>query len=289
MDRRQLLTALVLSGAGGGLSMAWPCRRARARLFGAPAAELWPRWQAHDPASNATIDHAGWTALLGRHVSQGPDGINRVAYARWRDADRESLAQYLDRLAGIAISTHNRNEQFAYWVNLYNALTIQVVLDHYPIDSIRDIDISPGLFASGPWGAELITVEGQALTLDDIEHRILRPIWRDPRIHYAVNCASLGCPDLRRAAFTGAGLDAMLDAAARTYINHPRGAQARDGRLIASSIYDWFQEDFGGAESGVIAHLRRHADPALSASLAGITSIADHRYDWALNDAAGPA
>ncbi|NBC31313.1 MAG: DUF547 domain-containing protein [Alphaproteobacteria bacterium] len=288
MDRRQLLAHLGLAGASGLAALSRP-GAARAQLFGAPAADLWPRWQAHDPASAATIDHEPWTALLRRHVSEGPDGINRVAYGRWQTADRDSLAAYLDRLAGIAIGTHNRAEQFAYWVNLYNALTIRVVLDHYPVASIRDIDISPGLFASGPWGAELIAVEGQALTLDDIEHRILRPIWRDPRIHYAVNCASLGCPDLRRTAFTGAGLDAALDDAARTYVNHPRGARVRDGRLVASRIYDWFQADFGGSDSGVIAHLRRHADPALSESLAGITAIADHRYDWALNDTADPA
>ena len=284
MDRRQLLT--VLAGAGGLALMTSP---AQAQLFGAPRSELWPRWQAHDAGASTTIDHSGWSALLSRYVSTGADGINRVDYGRWSAEDSAALDAYLDRLAGTAISRVNRAEQYAYWVNLYNALTIRVVLDHYPVDSIRDIDTSPGLFASGPWGQTLVTVEGEALTLDDIEHRILRPIWRDPRIHYSVNCAALGCPNLLGTAFTAEGLDAMLDAAARAYVNHPRGASVEGGGLVVSSIYEWFKEDFGDSDTGVIAHLREHADPALMAALNGITRISDDDYDWSLNDASGAA
>ena len=143
--------------------------------------------------------------------------------------------------------------------------------------------ISPGLFADGPWGAKLITVEGEQVSLDDIEHRILRPIWRDPRVHYAVNCASLGCPDLHARAWIAEGLDASLDAAARTYVNHPRGARVEDGRLIVSSIYDWFEEDFGGSDAGVIAHLKTFAAPPLAQALSSITRVSDDRYDWRLN------
>jgi hypothetical protein len=171
-------------------------------------------------------------------------------------------------------------------VNLYNALTVQVILDHYPVDSIRDVDISPGWFADGPWGKELIAVEGTALSLDDIEHRILRPIWQDPRIHYAVNCASIGCPDLQPEPFTADGLDAQLDAAARAYVNDPRGAEVTGDGLVVSKIYTWFQEDFGGTDIGVIRHLRQHADAELKAQLDGVDAIADSRYDWSLNDTA---
>ena len=122
--------------------------------------------------------------------------------------------------------------------------------------------------------------------LDDIEHRILRPIWRDPRIHYAVNCASIGCPNLRREAATAANSEAYLEAAARDYVNHPRGSRIENGRLVVSSIYEWFQEDFGGGDGGVISHLRNYADPGLSASLEQVGEISDHDYDWALNDGA---
>jgi hypothetical protein len=175
--------------------------------------------------------------------------------------------------------------QAAFWVNLYNALTVRTVLQHYPVAGIREIDISPGLFADGPWGAELVEVEGVPLSLDDIEHRILRPIWRDPRIHYAVNCAALGCPNLQREPFAAARLDAQLDAAARAFVGHPRGVAIEDDELIVSSIYRWFSEDFGADDAAVIAHLRTYAPPDLARDLAGFTRIEDYAYDWNLNDA----
>lgn len=250
----------------------------------APSANLWERWAAHDPKSTAAVDHSAWGRLLGRYVTEGGDGINRVAYGRVSAEDKAALGAYIDALAATPISRYSRPQQFAYWVNLYNALTVKTVLDHYPVESIRDIDTSPGVFADGPWDADAIAIEGQAVTLNDIEHRILRPIWRDPRIHYAVNCAAIGCPNLQNSAFTAANSDALMDQAARDYVNHPRGAQVSGGKLTVSSIYIWFQEDFGGTDESVIAHLRRYAAPALDAQLDNIGSIADHRYNWKLND-----
>ncbi|MEO0914732.1 MAG: DUF547 domain-containing protein, partial [Pseudomonadota bacterium] len=171
---------------------------------------------------------------------------------------------------------------FAYWVNLYNAVTVQVVLQSYPVNSIRDI--GGGLFSAGPWRTKLVRVAGQDLSLDDIEHGILRPVWGDARVHYAVNCASIGCPNLANRAYSARRLGAMLDEGARTYVNHPRGATVTGGRLIASSIYDWFKADFGGSDAGVIAHLQTYAGGALAAGLGGVSRVSDFRYDWSLND-----
>jgi hypothetical protein len=179
----------------------------------------------------------------------------------------------------------SRPAQFAYWVNLYNALTVRTVLERYPVASILDIKLSAGPLSFGPWRAKLVEVAGIPLSLDDIEHRILRPIWRDPRIHYVVNCASLGCPDLPAAPLDPRDLDATLDAAARAYIAHPRGlAFDRDG-LVLSKIYSWFREDFGGDEAGLRAHLALYASPGAAARIARARAIAGYRYDWALNDA----
>ncbi len=136
----------------------------------------------------------------------------------------------------------------------------------------------------GPWGKKLVAVEGETLSLDDIEHRILRPIWRDPRIHYGVNCASIGCPNLIATAYTAENMDSLLTENARAYVNHPRGAVVEDGALTVSKIYSWFDEDFGGNEAGVIAHLRDYAGPELLARLRDIDDVADYEYDWALND-----
>jgi hypothetical protein len=229
----------------------------------APKAVLWERWLAHDPAATATIDHTPFARFLERYLLTFSDGVNRLAYAEVTAEDRRLLDGYVESLAATPISTFARPEQMAYWINLYNALTLQVVLDHYPTASIRDIDISPGLFSDGPWGKKLVAIEGERVALDDIEHQILRPIWRDPRIHYAVNCASIGCPNLRPEPYQPAELDRQLDQAAIDFINHPRGVSLDGDRLQVSSIYDWFQADFGGSEEGVLAHLKAFAEPEL--------------------------
>lgn len=249
----------------------------------APKAEPWPRWEVHRPGAEATIDHGAWDRFLGTYIVAGADGINRVRYGEVAPDDRRALAAYIAFLAATPIDRYNRPEQRAFWINLYNALTIKVVLDHYPVGSIRDIDISPGLFQDGPWGRKLIVVAGEMLSLDDIEHRILRPIWRDPRLHYAVNCAALGCPDLQPRAFTGANAETLLEAAARAFVNHPRGARFDGDRLVVSSIYDWFEADFGGSEAGVVEHLRRYGSPELRARLADRRGYDDDVYDWSLN------
>ena len=254
----------------------------------APKADAWLRWQAHVTGSERAVNHDPWDAILAEVVSLGDDGVARVDYpALTGDALRGQLDGYIALLASTPVSELDRAEQQAYWINLYNALTLQVMRNHYPVDSIQDVDISPGLFSSGPWGAELIAVEDEVLTLDDIEHRILRPLWGDPRIHYAVNCASIGCPNLQGRAWRAATLDADLEAAATTYVNHDRGFTVDDGDLVVSSIYDWFIADFGGNDEGVLRHLAQYASPDRQAMLQSARRISDHRYDWALNDLAG--
>ncbi len=251
----------------------------------APKAEPWPRWQAHDAASTAAVDHNAWDGFLKTYVRRGDDGVNRVAYGAVSAADKRALDAYLGRLQKTRIASFNRDQQRAFWINLYNAATVKLILDRKPRNSILDIDISPGLFAKGPWDKKLLKIDGEALSLNDIEHRILRPIWRDPRVHYAVNCASLGCPDLQRQAFTGQNGEALLEAAARTFVNHRRGARVEGGRLILSKIYAWFADDFGGGDEAVIRHLKRYADEPLRKALDGRTAIDDYEYDWRLNGA----
>ena len=249
------------------------------RLF-APKADPWPFW---DHSGEATgIDHAPWQRFLQAHVHAGDDGINRVAYAQVTVEERSALRDYISSLERIEIRGYRRDEQLAFWINLYNAATVSVVLEHYPVSSIRDI--SSGFLSFGPWGKKRLRIEGQALSLNDIEHRILRPLWRDPRLHYALNCAALGCPNLQRDAFTPNNTQALFDRAAREYINHPRGVEIVEGELRVSSIYSWFREDFGSGEADVIKHLLVYAQPALATELAGFSSIDDDHYDWALND-----
>jgi len=250
----------------------------------APSQDLWPRWQANAPDSTTVIDHRPWRLILQKYLNTN-DHSGNILF-RYKDVsseDKANLSDYLDYLQHVKVTSLNLEEQKAFWINLYNALTVKVVLDHYPVKSIRDIDISPGFFSVGPWGAKLLTIEGEKVSLNDIEHRILRPIYKDNRVHYAVNCASLGCPNLQPVPFTAANTEKLLQAGARAYINSPRGARLVDGRLHVSSIYKWFQVDFGGSEKGVITYLLKYAEVGLADVLRTYDKGLRYDYDWNLN------
>lgn len=244
----------------------------------APSAETEDvKWTRSGSASDK-IDHSLWGQLLTQYVVQSDDGINRVDYAALKRTDSAKLRQYLTAMQAVDIERYPKNEQFAYWINLYNAATVNVIITHYPVGSIREI----GLVGLGPWREDIVTVSGKRLSLDDIEHGILRPIWKDVRVHYAVNCASLGCPNLANHAYSAANLEPMLEAAAKDYINHPRGFKRVNGELVASSIYDWYGTDWGD-ETAVLNHARKYASPDTKAVLGSANSIDRFDYDWALN------
>lgn len=243
------------------------------------------KFSASDPMSKIAPDHALWEKLLNQYVKIGQDGVSRVNYRALKDKDSQTLRTYLTYLQSIDVSRLNKSQQFAFWVNLYNAKTVELIVQHYPVKSIKDIDISPGLFANGPWGKKLVIVNDQELSLDDIEHKILRPIWKDPRIHYAVNCASIGCPNLVPKAYIGNALEEMLDQGARGYINSPRGVSITNGSLTLSKIFSWYQDDFGASESDLLRHIRKYAGPKLRAKLKLVDSVDHYAYNWSLNDA----
>jgi hypothetical protein len=254
--------------------------------YGASKAELWPRWQKNDSSNRKTVDHYEWDRFLKKYVvAPHPSGINRVRYQSVAPEDLKNLKDYLQAMQSLVISNYNRAEQKAYWINLYNAVTVDLVLGRFPLKSIRDVNISPGLLERGPWGAKLVSVEGERLSLDDIEHRILRPIWKDARIHYALNCASLGCPNLQPAAFTVENSEALLERGAAEFINHPRGVTIQKGRLQVSSIYIWFQEDFGRDPEELMEHWQQYAKPQLADELEKYSGGLAHDYDWRLNGA----
>ena len=259
-------------------------------LTAAPQAELWPRWEAHDSASSTVVDHSEWGLFLDRYLVTGTSsGVNLVRYADVSAGDRRVLQNYIERLSSVAVSELDRDEQMAYWLNLYNALTVELVLEHYPVDSIRDINISGPVFNRHPWDASLVRVEGEDLSLNDIEHRIIRPIWQDPRIHYAVNCASIGCPNLHPEPFTGENYRRIFDNAARDYINNPRGARFEGTRLHLSEIFNWYSEDWDDSMEVIVDHLLEYAEGDLARNLrsfaeGGYRGRVRYAYDWSLNE-----
>lgn len=232
-------------------------------------------------AADADTRHDTWDQLLETYVVESEDGVNRFDYGGLKD-NAEDVAQlnaYLESFADLDFETLNDNEQFAAYSNIYNALTIKHIVERYPVKSIR------AGYIVGPWKKVKTVVDGEEVSLDHIEHGILRVEFDDPRVHYAVNCASYGCPNLRKDAWVAETLDADLDDAAREYVNHPRGVTVRaNGSLQVSTIYKWFREDFGDSNEGVVAHLKQYAEGELADALAGNPKIRKHEYDWSLND-----
>jgi len=241
-------------------------------------------WNQNNESNLATIDHQPWQNILDNYLqSDNPSGVNRFRYNQVSVDDKNKLKTYLDQLQATDPRAYRRSEQMAYWINLYNALTIDLILENYPVKSIKKI--GKGLFSFGPWDDDIAHIAGNKLTLNDIEHKILRPLWKDPRIHYAVNCASYGCPNLAAMAFTTDNIDSLLNQSARDYVNHPRGVRFENGNLIVSSIYHWYSEDFGGNNQKLIEHLQQYAEPKLGQRLNQYQGTIDHQYDWSLNEA----
>jgi len=250
----------------------------------APKSELWPYWNQSRSDSNIEVDHQIWQSLLSRFVRESADGINRVAYREFDEAAKLELSNYLESMSRVAPTQLNQNEQLAYWINLYNAQTIQVVLDHPKKKSI--LSMGP-FFAFGPWDEPYLTIEGKPVTLNDIEHRILRPIWQDHRLHYVLNCASIGCPNLNRHAYQAELIDQQLAGAQVNFLRHPRAVTLTDsGKLQVTSLFDWYLIDFAQDISGLLAYLAAQR-PDLAADLSALVDEGnpkiDYVYDWDLN------
>ncbi len=247
--------------------------------------------------AHAAFDHQhrAWTTLLGRHVEWNAAGtttaVDYAGFAR----DARMLDAYVASLGAVPMADYRRwswPQRQAFLINAYNAATVQLVLTRYPkLKSIKDIG---GLFGN-PWKQAFVPLLGQTRSLDDIEHGLLRgaPEYRDPRIHFAVNCASIGCPALRPEAFVAARLDAQLeDQTVRFLRDRSRNRLRNDRRglvLELSSIFDWYGDDFAG-QGGPKGFVARRAD-AIGADTATATALRSGRvklgfrdYDWALND-----
>lgn len=238
-------------------------------------------WRKNNNNNPATIQHQEWDNFLKEYIiTNHSSKINLLDYKKI--SGKSKLDDYVEYLTTIKITNYSMAEQKTFWINLYNALTVKIILDHYPVKSIKNIKLS-GIFKSGPWKKEVISIEGQKLSLDNIEHDILRPIWKDNRIHYAVNCASIGCPNLQDTAYTVSNTEALLEKGAKAYVNHPRGANFKKDGLVVSSIYKWFQEDFEDSEKGVLKHLKKYADADLKSKLEDYQGDLDYDYDWSLN------
>ncbi|MDX1384204.1 MAG: DUF547 domain-containing protein [Thermoanaerobaculia bacterium] len=224
------------------------------------------------------FDHSLWDQLLAAGTR---DGLVDYAYFAGR---REDLTRYLEAVAAAPLAELEASQLEALLINAYNALTVETILRHPGVASIREID--------GVWTDIRHPVAGHRLTLDEIEHNVLRPFFRDPRIHFAVNCASMSCAPLPPWAFTGDDLDAQLDERTRAFLADPRNARLEDGALRLSRYFDWYGDDFTAPDwspraDSVTAFVAAYAPPELASALAdGRTEVRFTDYDWSLNDPA---
>ncbi|MFU8892968.1 MAG: DUF547 domain-containing protein [Luteolibacter sp.] len=223
--------------------------------------------------------HAAFTEVLKTHV-QG----SKVDYAALKKSPAK-LNTYLDTLAAVKKSDYakwNRNQQMAFLINLYNAATLKLVIDHYPVTSIRRIG---GLLRS-PWKMDVVRMFGDMVTLDHVEHDVLRPNFNEARIHFAVNCASIGCPDLRNEAFRAADLERQLEEQTRAFLsdrsrNH---FDARGNTLHLSPIFKWYEEDFVKKSGSVEKYVAPYLDAAARKAIqGGGVRVRNTNYDWSLN------
>jgi hypothetical protein len=244
-------------------------------------------WRNSDETSQSVIDHSAWQGILDQYLNVSKDGgVNLFAYGDVEELDQAKLQAYLKNMQKINPEMFNKQEQKAYWINLYNALTVKLILDNYPVKSITKLGES--IFSFGPWDDDMAKVNEVELSLNDIEHEILRPIFKDPLIHYAVNCASYSCPNLAGKAFTSQNMNDLLDNGAREYVNHVRGVKIDGEDLLVSSIYHWYKGDFGGEDASLLAHLKNYANPKLKAKISAFENgngDIEHSYNWDLNEA----
>lgn len=252
----------------------------------ADLSEAFERWQRHDEGSAMQVDHRAWEAFLLNYLRPGQDGVHRLAYGEVDDQDRQTLSDYVDAMTKVDLPAYRRPEQMAYWINLYNALMVKLILDHYPIASIRKIERSGAGSKTTPWNRPLVEIDGVSLSLNDIENHILKPIWNDPRMHYAITCAAVDCPNLQAIPFSGNQLEQQLSDAVMAYVNDPRCITIENGELHVSSLYRWNLKAFGGSERDVIQHLMAYAEPDLAMRLQDFDRLHGDHFDWRLNDAA---
>ncbi len=211
-------------------------------------------------------DHSQWDRLLQKHVSSS----GKVDYAGFKE-DRKLLNAYLAELAAFPVQdAWPREHKMAYWINAYNAFTIKLIVDKYPINSIRD------LHDGDPWNVKWITLGDKTYSLNNIENDILRPQFKDARIHFAVNCAARSCPPLANKAFTGKNLDQLLEQQTRQFINNNKYNEIKAGKVKVSKIFEWYAEDFGQ----LTGYLKKYANMEIQKN----AKIEFAEYDWALNN-----
>ena len=226
-------------------------------------------------STGTAVDNGLYGELLKKYVRDG-----KVDYAGFK-TEEAKLDRYLEILENVDSGELSRNEQFAFYANAYNAWTIKLILSAYPgVTSIKDL----GSLLKSPWKKKIVRIDGKVMSLDHVEHEILRPRYKDPRVHFAINCAAKSCPPLRPEPFNGDNLDRQLNDSTRSFINDPQSYRLADSELYVSRIFKWFSEDFN---DDVFSFFLKYTTGNLKKELKAKSdriNIKYLEYDWSLNE-----
>ena len=236
--------------------------------------------------SKQFVDHTPWARLLTKYVLVDSDGNNLILYGNFTMEDRTYLDHYINSLCVFPIETLNRREQYAFWLNLYNALVVRLVLSRYLILSINDIKFGFTPLTRSPFQQKLVSIKDEPLSLSDIRQNILIPLFDDPRIHYGLCDAAIGSPNIQTKPFTGDWVDRMLDGAALDFINHPKGLKIQNGGLILSGVFESHPNEFGAGLYRNLLHIKNYAMPGLLDEI-DIKIPVRYEFNWSLNDGTG--
>jgi len=226
-------------------------------------------------SQSSPISHETWNDLLQKNVKDG----GKVDYKGFI-ADKDAFYQYLELLNNHHPNHKNWNEQerLAYWINAYNAYTVQLIVENYPIASIKDI--KKGIpFINSVWDLKFITIEGQKYDLNNVEHSILRKKFNEPRIHFAINCASISCPNLRNEAYIPSKLDVQLEEQAHLFLGDPTKNTIAKDKVELSKIFSWFGKDFK-KEGNLIDYIQPYTETTIDDD----ADVSFGDYDWSLNE-----
>lgn len=230
-------------------------------------------------SSDSTLSevHKPYDILLQLYVSEGRFDYNRM----WRnEADLGRLSQYIDTLETMNPAEWPKNEALAYWINLYNAATVELVLQNYPLESIKDIG---GFMKKSPWSKKVVKVAGRELSLKDIKDSVIRALFKDARVHFALNNASLGDPPLSGRAYLGERLEDQLEAACYSALHDERWLKIEEKEIWLSKIFDWYKSDFEGSGGSIREFLAKYREDDRETIMDKTRELKFMDYNWDLN------
>ena len=248
-----------------------------AQAQSSPRARAIEFWDDATPGSRLTPNHSEWQRILDAYlVDDHPSAVNRFKYRAVTTDDEAALIDYLSYLQLLDPRQMNKDTQKAYWLNLYNATLVAYIISSEPSVSIR------GLNRGDFWRLTRFNIASQDLSFDDIEHGILRPIFKDARIHFALFRGAVGWANLSKEAYSGERVEQQLDEATRAFLTHPRAVEVEGEELRLSRLFKWKQDDFGDGNDGIKRYIQRYVEPERADRIQRATRVR-YQFDWSLN------